>query len=353
MLVGVITNYIGIPPLIYGAGLNLFNMRFFAYLIHRLGVYKVDRRKKNIIYLHVLEHYTKEIIKHGCHVLFFPNGTRSRSGSIEKNIKLGLLGTLVNAQRELYEDEKVEGGKNKIYVVPVVLNYHFVLEATNLIYRYLQKIKLPGYNILSFILRLLFRNTTCSVSFAPPMDVVGNKVDEKGCSYDEHGRKVDVADYFMSQGKVAGNEQRESEYTRHLSKRIMSSYFRYTEVLSSQLVSFAAFEQILKQYAHLDVYDILRMDEKEFSLDYATFLPYVDRLRAEILARGERKEIYYEAILEKKVEDIVKAGIAQCGIYHPRRSLYLFKGHSLRTQDIKLLYYYHNRLKGYGLQSVG
>src|SRR5690554_6217760 len=78
ILIGWIINTLGLPPFIYGAGLNLFNIEIFAYFMNALGAYKVDRRKKNHPYLETLKTYSSEAIQFGCHSLFFPGGTRSR-----------------------------------------------------------------------------------------------------------------------------------------------------------------------------------------------------------------------------------------------------------------------------------
>ena len=102
ILIGWVISELGLPPFIYGAGLNLFNMSLFAYFMNSVGAYKVDRRKKNAIYLETLKTYSNQALQEGCHSLFFPGGTRSRSGMIEQKLKLGLLGTAIEAQRSIY-----------------------------------------------------------------------------------------------------------------------------------------------------------------------------------------------------------------------------------------------------------
>jgi glycerol-3-phosphate O-acyltransferase len=57
---------------------------------------------------------------------------------IEQNLKLGLLSTSVEAQRSNYLKEN-SGQTTKIFIVPVVLNYHFVLEAPILIHQFLEQ----------------------------------------------------------------------------------------------------------------------------------------------------------------------------------------------------------------------
>ena len=82
ILIGWVIHVLGLPAFIYGAGLNLFNIKILAYFMNSLGAYKVDRRKKNPIYLETLKAYSRMAIEEGAHSLFFPGGTRSRSGEI-------------------------------------------------------------------------------------------------------------------------------------------------------------------------------------------------------------------------------------------------------------------------------
>ena len=100
----------------------------------KLGAYKVDRRKKNSIYINSLLEYSKFSFTYNINTIFFPGGTRSRSGQIETELKTGLLSSLIGAQFE-----KIKSGDDKkIFVVPMILNYNSVLEARSLIYSFLK-----------------------------------------------------------------------------------------------------------------------------------------------------------------------------------------------------------------------
>ena len=57
VLIGWVISFLGLPPFIYGAGLNLWNLKIFAYFMNSVGAYKLDRRKKNPIYLETLKTY--------------------------------------------------------------------------------------------------------------------------------------------------------------------------------------------------------------------------------------------------------------------------------------------------------
>jgi len=95
---------VGIPAFSFGAGLNLFDNEIVGYFINRLGAYRVDRRKKNPIYLECLTSMAAYSIQKGINNLFFPGGTRSRNGGMEDRLKLGLLGSSIEAQRNMVID---------------------------------------------------------------------------------------------------------------------------------------------------------------------------------------------------------------------------------------------------------
>ncbi|MEL6944407.1 MAG: 1-acyl-sn-glycerol-3-phosphate acyltransferase, partial [Bacteroidota bacterium] len=222
ILIGYVLDGIaGLPAFTYGAGLNLLNSGIVAYYINRLGAYRVDRRKKNPIYLETLKAMSTLSTKRGVNSIFFPGGTRSRSGALETKLKLGLLGTLIEAQRE----NLLEGKEEKIFVVPLVLNYHFVLEAKFLIENYLKRTGKELYlrakdrsnsirRFLWFAGTLFSTSNDIIVSFGKPMDVVGNFVDEEGNSYGNNGKQVDLKDYFLKFDDLNTDLQRENVYTR-------------------------------------------------------------------------------------------------------------------------------------------
>ena len=124
-----IDSNLGIPAFSYGAGLNLYDYEVLAYFMNRLGAYRVDRRKKNPIYLETLKSMASLSLIEGLNHIFFPGGTRSRSGAIEDKLKLGLLNSVIDAQRYCILNEI----NQKIFVVPLTVGYHFVLEAGSLV----------------------------------------------------------------------------------------------------------------------------------------------------------------------------------------------------------------------------
>ena len=368
VLMGWVMDYLGIPPLIYGAGINLFNMRIFRYFLGGAGGYKLDRRKKNRIYLDTLQTFSKNATKYGCHSLFFPSGTRSRSGEILTKLKKGLLSTTIVAQREFCAERNSETDKEKqepkkVFIVPVVINYHFVLEAPSLIREHLKNegksryyeeedMYSTSYKIFKLLFALLTKGSNLSVTIGRAMDVLGNYVNQEGESLDGAGRSLHVCDYFLLNGRIKEDKQREYEYTQVLSDRIKEECMRYNHVLSSYVVAFVALRLVAAQQAKEDIYDLLRMPEKEIFIPIERLTESVIRLQKEIGNLVERKVLYDTLLLEQSPEDIIKEGIAYCGMYHSKRPLVYRKGKSgVGTQDLPLLYYYHNTLNGYGLEA--
>ncbi|MCP4459367.1 MAG: glycerol-3-phosphate acyltransferase [Cytophagales bacterium] len=360
ILIGWVIQYLGLPPFIYGAGLNLFNIKILAYFMNSLGAYKVDRRKKNPIYLEVLKNYSTIALEEGTHSLFFPGGTRSRSGKIEKRLKVGLLGTAIKAQRALYQKGNVEN--NKIFVVPVVINYHFTLEAPALIKehlratgqeRYYQEADefTTSYKMASFMFKFFTMDSEISVSIGRGMDVLGNYVDDEGNSLDAKGKSVETIDYFKSGDDVTVDSQREHEYVRILSKRIVEEYHKYNRVFASHLVTYTAFKMLERRNPKLDVYSILRLPEEFLEIDYEEFKKAYKKLQNQLNILHKEGKVDLSEHMKKTATDSIAHGIKNAGMYHAKRPLILKKNKKVIViQDTNTLYYYHNRMEGYGLE---
>ena len=360
ILIGWVIHTLGLPPFIYGAGLNLFNMEIFAYFMNSLGAYKVDRRKKNLPYLESLRTYSSMALRDGCHSLFFPGGTRSRSGRIETRLKLGLLGTAIEAQRINYEKNE-EGRNHKIFVVPVVTNYNFVLEAPALIRNYLEQKGQERYyvegdryeksgRILKFLVEFFTKGNNISVSIGRGLDLFGNYVNDEGMSIDSQGNRINTRDYFLFKGKITANFQREEEYTRMLSEVIVKEYYRINRVQSSHLVAFTAFQLIRLKHKNLDLYSLLRLPIDEIEIEYEEFKKAFSKLRNRVIFLFNEDKVDMATHMTDDIDKVISLGIFNVGMYHSRRPLLINKQGNILTEDMNNLYYYHNRMEGYELE---
>jgi len=350
---------LGLPSFSYGAGLNLFNSGFAAYYMNRLGAYRVDRRKKNPIYLETLKGTSKLSIEQGVNNLFFPGGTRSRSGALETRLKMGLLGSALEAQRDLL----IKGSKEKIYVFPVVLGYPFVLEAKFMIEQHLSKEGRERYiktkdqsysfrSICKFIWNFLSKSSDLNLTIGKPLDVLGNFIDENGNSLDDRGNIIDIKQYFTSNNLVKADSQRDAEYTKILADKVVERYKAENYVLSSQLVAFAGFQILKIENPGLDLYGILRLHPEDYSFSTEKMHLVLDQLKPKLNKLENENKIRLSEEIKWDNEDLLKHGIQKMGSYHPKQPLMIDKDYQLIvSEDFKLLFYYHNRLSGYGLEN--
>jgi glycerol-3-phosphate O-acyltransferase len=356
MLIGyALDTIVGLPSFSYGAGLNLYNTGYTAYFMNRLGAYRVDRRKKNPIYLETLKAMSNLSIQRGTNSLFFPGGTRSRSGALESKLKMGLLGTAVEAQRTIYQN----GRDEKVFIVPLILSYHFVLEAKYLIEQHLSYIGKERYmrskdefyslrKLLKFGWTFFSQPSEITLSFGKPLDVMGNFVDENGTSFDRFGNEVNLVEYFWGDGKVTENLQRESEYTIMLAERLVERYHKENIVLTSHVVAYAAFNILQKLHSHLDLFGILRLPPDDFVFPMDLMLEIVEQTKEILIVMNKQGRIKLSNQIYFDPEKLLEDGVRNLGVYHIEKPLILEDG-KLVSQDFKLLFYYQNRLDNYKL----
>lgn len=358
VVIGWAVEALGLPALTYGAGINLFGHPVLSHFMSRLGAFRVDRRKKNTIYLETLKVYTEYVLRNNGHMLFFPGGTRSRGGNIETKLKLGLLGTAIEAQRRLII-EKPEA-PHKLFVVPLVISYHTVLEAPGLVDEYLKQEGREKYVLVKDDFKSLRKNikfiwnffrspSEMVFSFGAPMDLFGNPVDEEGRSIDKYGQVIDLAGYYRHHGAINYDPQRNQAYTRLLGDEILKRYYQENVVFSSHLLAFAALNIFLRQSGKKDIYQLLTIAEEDLKIDREEFYKVIERLHIRLREMERAGQVRLAEHLHTDVRKIVDHGLANIGIYHAKKPLLWTEDGQIGTEDMRLLYFYHNRMKGYDL----
>lgn len=347
-LIGYALYAAGLPPFAYGAGLNLFSNPAMAFFMQRLGAYTVDRRKRTRLYKDTLKDYSVEILRRRTHSLFFPGGTRSRSGRLERNLKKGLLGTGLLAWQENLAAGRTDGD---VFVVPCTLSMGLVLEAETLIedalaeegkqrYIIMDDESYEARTVASFVRRYLALDAKVHVVFGEPMDVTGNPVDADGRSLDPSGRPVDRRGYVCDRdGKVVFDEQRDHVYTARLARHLCDAYLRDFVIQSTHLAAWAAWEALRAARPGLDTYRLVRLppDQRvvrrvDVERRIEAALPGMARYRRTGPAGAE-------AILEDAIRSFAR--------YHRHQAL-APEGADLRLHG-ELVLYYRNRLEGHGL----
>ncbi len=351
-----IDKYLGIPSSHYGAGLNLFNSEIAAYFMDRLGAYRVDRRKKNKIYLETLKSASRIAIELGVNSLFFPGGTRSRSGALEQNLKLGLMGTAIEAQRKLLENDR----KGKVFIVPLIISYSAVLEDNSLFRNFLfnqglatlvkKRLRKKNSFLKSLqIFREVFTDEMCNyLSFGDPLDVFGNIVDEKGRSLDKQGNHISKREYFINNGQLTRNQQREMQYTRILAQSISKSYREFNVIRIGQLAAASLYNGIKQATKTTSAEGALRLSESEWRIDRDQFMTNFHELKAKFMDMEAAGECIMETLFHDELSDnaLIAKGVEQLRTYQVN-DVIIISDDYVRTDHIGLLMYYANRLECY------
>ncbi len=346
----------GLPPATYGAGKNLFTNPVLSFFMHNLGAYRVDRRLRHALYKDVLKTYSAVLLERGYHSLFFPGGTRSRSGGIERKLKLGLMGSAIEA----YARTLQAGKERRVYFVPSTINYLITLEAETLIADFLSESGKARFiieddestrlaRLATFVRKLLGMDSSVIVRFGTPIDPFGNAVEEDGESYDRRGRRVDPASYVKDvNGKVSLDAARDGQYTRELGDEICRSYERETVIMSTHVVAASCFDALRKAAGRDDLFTILRprdpivIPRDELASD-------VRRRKEELTLMERRGEVALsEFVRSTSGGDLVERALRAFAGYHTNPVLEARRD-GIAIRDPKLLFYYQNRLASHGL----
>ncbi len=351
---------LGLPPFTYGAGMNLFTSKILGYFMHNLGAYKVDRRKQAGLYKDVLKAYAGCTIELGYHNMFFPGGTRTRSGAVEQKLKMGLLGMGLDAY---IHNLKAKKEKPDVFVVPCTINYELVLEAETLVDDYLKEVGKSRYIItddefskpkvvLNFVRKLFSLNSPIHLTVSRPLDVFGNLVDDDGNSIDTRGRAIDRRRYVYRNGRPAFDSQRDKEYTIELASAITDAFHRDTVIKATNLVSSAVFSCLRERNPDVDLYKLLRSGGREASIPLGDVYKRIDGTLRSLRRLSDLGRIRMDRTVGR-ADTVLMMGeaLAHFQSFHQQPAI-VRHGDRLHHVDRNLIYYYRNRLTGFGIREV-
>lgn len=353
-VIGYIVYRLGLPPYLYGAGLNLFSNPILGFFMKNLGAYKVDRKRKHELYLDTLKHYVTTTLSMDYDHIFFPEGTRSRTGTFPKKLKMGLLGCGI---RSYIDNLKSGKSRPNIYIVPATFTYHITLESESLIRQYLEDttkedwvsykdeaFRLP--KVIDFIRRFIELDMKLVVRFSDAFDPFGNLVDDEGNSLDPNGRVIDPKRYVLKDGIPEHDVQRDAEYTKEVADKILQTYRKDNAVLSTNLSSFVIFELAMRKVGETDEIRSLYLIEG-LELDYDEVIKYIDIAKVLFNELHQSGKIFvFYRVNEKTPKSILDTAYRVFSRYHARPP-FKIKGGKIKVENALLLYYYRNRLTGY------
>ncbi len=340
----------GLPPVVYGAGKNLFSNPVLSFFMHNLGAYRVDRRISASIYKDVLKTYSCMMLERGYHSLFFPGGTRSRSGMVERRLKLGLAGTAVEA----FARNQVRGVPRPVFFVPVTINYALVLEAETLIADHLKGAGKARYIItddessrldrmLAFTSKLQGLQSACVIRFADPIDPFCNLVGDDGRSLVPGGRSIDPGTYVRRGGVASVDPTRDMGYTRELGEYLTEVYQRQTVIMWTQLVAHVLYRHFVAETPGRDLFNRQRL-RGEVEIPRAQLVEEIAHARKKLLELESEGRVRVDPSLRCQTPSgLLDTAVSAWQGYHSS-TVVRDDGDSLSIEDPNLLLFYQNRL---------
>ena len=343
----------GLPPCTYGAGKNLFTNPLVSFFMRNLGAYRVDRRLRHSLYKRVLTTYSQVLLERGYHSLFFPGGTRARSGKVETKLKLGLMGSALSA----YFERRLRGDERPVFIVPVTINYPLVLEAETLIDDHLRESGRARYiieddefsrigRVAHYALKVMALESTMVIRYTDPLDVFGNPVDMHGQSLGPDGTQIDPSRYLYRDRQLVRDVERDGEYTRQLGRAVADAFQRGTVVLPTHFLAWLLFERERRAAPELDLFALLRTTNEEGHPLPALLLD-AERLRDRLVALELDGQLHVDPLVRfESMSRIIDTAISTFGMYHARSAVER-RDTALLVREPKLIYYYANRLDGH------
>jgi glycerol-3-phosphate O-acyltransferase len=340
----------GLPPVVYGAGKNLFTNPIISFFMHNLGAYRVDRRIRVSLYKDILKLYSQVMIERGYHSLFFPGGTRSRSGMIERRLKLGLLGSAVEA----FTTNQVRRVDRPVWFVPTTINYGLVLEAETLVRDWLMEEGQARFIIeddefsridrwFAFFRKMVGMRGACIIRFGEPIDPFGNRVDGRGRSLTPTGRAIDPGGYVEHRGKPVIDAVRDAAYTRELGEVLAKRYEEDTVLMSTQVVAHVLFRDLVQSTPGMDLFARLRL-RGEIGLDREALCQGLGEARDRLCALEAKGRVRTsDVVKEDTPAELLERALNFWNGYHDSTAATL-EGDRIVLGDPSLLLYYQNRL---------
>ncbi len=186
--------------------------------------------------------------------------------------------------------------------------------------------------------------------FGEPIDLFGNAVDADGISHDLRGRPVNRRRYVERQDEPVFEPQRDQEYTRELGRSLVRAYLKNNFILATHAAGYAAFHLLRQRNPAYDLYRFLRTEGKDSGIDQQILIEGLEKLMVVLLEYDAAGKLQLEPKLRQmNANEIFANAMAHFSTFHDGRTLKLDQG-KVFSEDMKLLYYYRNRLDHYGLE---
>ncbi|MDB5281609.1 MAG: phospholipid/glycerol acyltransferase, partial [Bacteroidota bacterium] len=108
--------------------------------------------------------------------------------------------------------------------------------------------------------------------------------------------------------------------------------------------------EVLKKKFHVDLFTMLRTPAEDISLPYQDVVDSINKLKDRLKTLYDKGEVLMSPELRWNTDKIIDHGMRNINLYHTASPLTIQSNGNIGSEDLKLLYYYHNRLNGYELE---
>ncbi len=348
----------GLNAPVWGAGLNLYKGFTISRIMNNVGCYKVDRRKKNRLYIETLKQYSTYHLEQGHNTIFFPGGTRSRSGAIEQKLKLGLLGSVVTA---FFNNIKKGKTKSNIYIVPVAISYTVVPEAETLaldhffgVDRRKQILKRISRNatLLGRTLKKIWNNimqdNPIYLTFGEPMDPLGNGVNFEGVSVDKYGIPINVAEAIKDdKGNFIDDEEMQRNFTKLIGEKISEDFYKTNIILPNQVFLYSIVNFLRENHPDVTDDELVKLPPMENTIISAELKENIEETIKLVKNKAEAEGLKLHPWIQREdVERIFRYGVR---IYTSGYAAHpiIRKGDIIIPNKIATILYYSSRIRCY------
>ncbi|MBK6532522.1 MAG: hypothetical protein IPF99_23905 [Deltaproteobacteria bacterium] len=360
LLIGYAIYRMKLPPFLYGAGLNLSNPSP-ASSCTTSGRTRSTAARPTPLPRDPRKEYATVALEGGATTSSSLAGTRSRSGEIESRVKLG--GAWAPGSRVPPQPACGRERRAGLPVVPCTISRTRWCWRRRLAGRAQlppgdRQVPLrrgrrrvpPGAALVDFLRGIAGLDLRVHVRIGRALDPFGDDVDVgRATSPDPRGRPLDPQRYLLRDGAVIEDPARDAEYTRALGRRLVEAWRRDSVALPTSVLAFALLDVLRRDLAQPDLYRLLRAIGADTPVDTARVEAAVDGLVAELQALERAGRIQLgDGLRTTDGRDVVARGLRGLGAYHATPVVER-RGAQLVVLDADLLFFYRNRLEGYGL----
>ena len=95
---------------------------------------------------------------------------------------------------------------------------------------------------------------------------------------------------------------------------------------------------------------MLRTPVEDISIPHDEVVVSINSLKERLKVLYDKGEVLMSPELRWNADKIIEHGMKNINLYHTASTLTIQSNGNMGSEDLKLLYYYHNRLDGYELE---